>query len=407
MEEEDYKTPILLRFRRFRLSVRVLLALVAGLVLLAGLRTSGSFLRKEEFVFLVFLLPVALVLWRRRSAESDSRTSLLLSSLTPGLVLTSLLVLALFTSYNQHSWFYFLNWSGSGVLSLGVVQFVLFTALLTPLVLHRFRHVTRWMLVLLLAMQALCLVRFLGQTGGAPLLRDDHASFVFRLWEFGSTFPQLINYTPYWNGGIVTHHGTSTGTAAIGMAAWPFLQIWGPEKIYTWFVAFYFLVAAPWITVGSLRLMRLPLATALIGGVFALGVSRQFLLWLLHYGTTAGNFSLMFLIPMLAALYRILHLGKTEWWTGLILAGSVYMLLLWPLAGVIVFLIAICVVLHAGKLTWRKTGLLAAGAVLFSALYAKNLLVIMNYSGTFKKSVAAISASDNAPRAAITFSTLR
>ena len=40
-------------------------------------------------------------------------------------------------------------------------------------------------------------------THGVPLYRDDHPSFIFRLWEFGRAFPRFVTYNPYWNAGVV------------------------------------------------------------------------------------------------------------------------------------------------------------------------------------------------------------
>ena len=72
------------------------------------------------------------------------------------------------------------------------------------------------MMLVFVGSQVACFHGLLSTTGGEALYRTDHPSFMFRLFEFTRTFPQLVNYNPYWNGGTEHFVGVTSGIAGPG-----------------------------------------------------------------------------------------------------------------------------------------------------------------------------------------------
>ena len=186
----------------------------------------------------------------------------------PVLVLCFFMVLYLCSSAVDHGWFYFLGWTpgqAAGRPVYGLLVFVLFAALLSPFMLNGFPRKNVWLFSLLIVLQALCFGYLWLGTGGRALYSDDHPSFMFRLVEFSRTFPQLINYNPYWNGGVVDNVGVTSGTIAFGLPFLPFLKFVQVDKIYTFMFAVLYIGIIPWLAVMSVRIAGGSRASAFSG----------------------------------------------------------------------------------------------------------------------------------------------
>ncbi|MGD9611702.1 MAG: hypothetical protein AB7V22_02240 [Kiritimatiellia bacterium] len=318
--------------------------------------------------------------WRQRL----SRRGRLAAELVPALLLAGGLGL-LFTGAMHHPWTYFLNWipeagSVGSALRSGLPQFVLLTGALTPWAFRRRRW--GWALTaLLIAAQLACFAALLRTTGGAALYKDDHPSFLFRLWEFAQTFPRFINYNPWWNGGQVNAYCTTSGTGALGVPLLPLWRFLPVHAVYTFGLGLAYIVGLPLLAAVSLRIMGASRTAAACAGLLALGVSRHFFLWLLHYGTVCAPLVAAFMLPTAACLYRVFWLDRREIWLGAALVVCVLMLLQWPPGGLMALPLALGALAAWRQWTWKKIRFLLVCAGLVLAVAVRRLLVILLKGG--------------------------
>ncbi len=353
------------------------LALLLGAGLVLGLYTTGQVLVKKWLACAVPLLPVCVLVvlfWRARGRPAGW----LLRRHLPELVLVGALFLFLFSSVVRHPWFYFLQWAPDPdrPYTAGMARFVVWTALATPLFLRPLRRVWVLVLLVLLGAQFLCVRDFLAMAQGKVLYRTDHPSFMFRLWEFAHTFPQLVNYNPYWNAGTLHYVGVTSGAHGPGFLLWPWLRLFPVHEVYNAGLLALFVFFVPWTAVASVRALGGDRTAALAGGVLALGVSQHFFLWMLHFGTIGAALSSAMTLPVVALGFRVVWRRRTDPATGVALVLASFLLLLWPaaaLAGVAVGAGAL-----ASCTRWRRrtVGFLAVCAVVVAALYARRLAVI-------------------------------
>ncbi len=253
--------------------------------------------------------------------------------------------------------------------------FVFLTALLTFFFLNGNKQTFRtWQNGLLLVVfQVLCFHALLSTTGAGALYRDDHPSFIFRLWEFGRTFPSLVNYIPYWNAGVVHFTGVTSGILALGVTFWP-LWAWLPvEQVYTWVVGFCYIGLIPWSAFFSLRAMGAGRAAGYLGGLLALGASRQFFLWGLHYGTVGAAMASAFVLPFVACLYRVIVMNRLTWRAALGLIISGCFMGSWAPCAVGGAFALISALLFARQWSWRKIVFLSVCALAIGSFFAHSV----------------------------------
>lgn len=374
--------------RRFLPAGAAGLALAATLAINEHLR-KGAMLLPASIrlwaVLLLVLVPAALAAgwWLRKPV---SRTARLWAALPAALLMAGAVVF-LFSGATLHPWTYFLGWlphtgDGWAVLRAGAPLFILLTAALTPFLLKPVRRMDRVMWGVLIAAQIACLVMLLRTTGGAALYKDDHPSFLFRFWEYSRTFPQLLNYNPWWNGGAVNAYCHSSGTGALGLLLLPLWRLFAVHEVYTPGLGLAYIVIMPLVAALSLRIMGASRTAAAIAGLLALGVSRHFFLWVLHYGTACAPMVASFTLPIAACLYRVLWLDRREKWLGVVLVASAAMLLQWPPGGLMAMPILLSFLLAWRKWTWPKFRFLLACAGIVLALTFRHLLVILLKAGT-------------------------
>ena len=258
------------------------LALLLGSGTLAILHTSGKLFRLEWLAHLLWLAPVLAMVERYRAERrnaADLRPDR--PGLAPLLVLSAAMTLALFSSSVCHPWFFFLDWAPDTrdpwmVISSGISQFVLLTALLTPFLVRGVRRPGMWTGLIFVAGIVVSVGMLFHVTGGKALWRDDHPSFLFRLYAFGQTFPRLVNYMPHWNAGVVDSVGVTSGILGPGLLFLPFWKWGAAEAVYTPATAAMFILLAPLLAACSARIAGGGRTASWTAGILALGVSRHF-----------------------------------------------------------------------------------------------------------------------------------
>lgn len=341
----------------------------------------GRFLVSDWVRQLLWLIPPLLLIQRLPPDETpDTRGEWRRHA--PEVLLFALMVLFLLSGAVLHPWFYFLDWvpqnrPGFGTMDSGLVRTVLLTSLFLPFLLKRRPNVWFFVLLIFLFSEFACFRSLLKTTGGAALYRDDHPSFMFRLWEFAHTFPRLVTYNPYWNGGVVNFVGTSSGTAAVGLPLFPLWRFFPTHQVYTLGIGLIYIVLMPWIAVASVRILGGNRTAALCGGLLALGVSRHFFLWMLHFGTIGAAFSSSFVLPVCACTYRVVWRRKRETWLFVVLVLSICFLVQWPPGGLMALPLALSMLLSVRRWTVRTWGFLAAAGAVVLLLMLRPLLTVL------------------------------
>lgn len=352
--------------------LKILLPILIGIVLLSLLHTHGKLLLSEYLIYYLWFIPSILIIEIIRRHKNN--TSINYLECLPGIILCLFLLAALSSSFLHHKWFYFLDWGHTSYLRAGIIRFILLTQLFIPLLFFLRNKLSIFSFIILFSFQILCLVAFLETTGGSIIYEDDHTSVMYRIWEISRTFPQLTNYSPYWNGGAVTTSGTTTGAVSMGILFWPIWRFFDISYTYTYIFAIIFILIIPFISALSLKAITKDWTTAWIAGLFSLGVSQYFFLWLLHYGTPAAEMSSALIIPFTCLLYRIVWQEKTVWWTGLLLIISAFFLVLWPLGVILALVATFPIILNLRRINTRKILFLGICFLVFCGLYFKMFL---------------------------------
>ena len=364
--------------KKAKWTVRVLVGLVLGVGFLLALHTEGRVLRKDCGPFLLWVVaPAVLVeMLRRRTSVRDQRS---MRWFTPLLVLVAAMFLYLISSSVTHRWFFFVSWFPHILkpMRTDVARLVLLACLLTPFFVGRVRAL--WLLVaaLMLGAQAYCLWTLIRTTGGLALYRTDHPSFMFRLWEFTQTFPQFVNYNPFWNAGTLHVVSTTSGASGPGLLLFPFLKAWPVHEVYTYGIGAIFIVLVPWICAASVRAMGGDKVAAFVGGVLGLGISRHFFLWMLHFGTIGASLSSAMILPVAALTFRVVWLRRTEWWVFPALALAACFLMLWPAGAVAGAAVALALLVNCRRWTKRMWLTLLGCGALALAMYGRTLFVVL------------------------------
>lgn len=366
--------------RWIRLLPGLLVATLAGAGLLVTLHTGGKVLRPGLLSHALIWAPVALFLFAAGSRGEQIRPTS--PRLYPLMILTGFMVLALFSSWVEHRWFFFLRWTRPTFLNIAPLNtilmiFVFLTAFLTPILWKRPRWTTALLGAALLITVLWSLRTLYNHTGWELMIRDDHPSFAFRIWKFSETFPRLQSYSPYWNGGEVQAYALSSGAVGPGLFLYPFLRVFPMERVYTPGIAMLYLFGLPLLGILSARLIGLGRTGGFAAGLMALCISQFYYLWLLTYGTVGANMAAAFVMPVAACCYRIFFMDRRSWGTGAVLIFSSVFLIMWPPGLLIGAIIALGILAAPRYWTWPKWRFLlvcAAGVVLIQFRY---YLVVM------------------------------
>lgn len=355
---------------------RAIAAVAAGALMLAGTfwvyhgAHGGKFLHVDWMLCLLWLLPVWL-LARQPSRHGEPPPAAGYGRLAAPLAFMGVY---LFSSSVRDPWFFLLDWvrlpgpQAPGPVCLLDVTVTATALLWTLLILRPGWASSRSLWVLLLLAQAMALFNLMDSTGGAPLYRDDHPSFLYRLWQFGVVAPRSLTYDPHWNGGVVGSVLADTGVKSIGLLWWPLWRWFPTEALYTPLVGITFILVVPWLTAASARVAGLSRATAACAAILSLGFSNERFLWLLHFGTIGSALAGSFLIPFSAGLYRAFILDRRDLATAAWIAASGYMLVQWPPGILMGAAAAASILVFPRAWTWRKIAFLAVCAIATAAL---------------------------------------
>lgn len=298
----------------------VLLALGCLVVANNGLSWKEGALSLDMASVPAFFL-AAFVLFLLRDSERP------LSNPEAAAVLTGVLLLYLLSDYADYKWFFWIDLVHRRALFLLAFALVLLFVVIP-------RRIPAWaVLLLLLVSQFYLTFQLFDATGGLPLQRDDHPSFLYRLQILRETYPQVISYDPRWNGGRIATELLQTGILTVAPFFIPLGKLFSGVPmgtLYTPFIAFLFHWLFPWLFYLGLRLFGASRATALWGALLSLYPNRYFFINLLPWGVFPSLMAMALVVPAAGALYRIVVLKEPGWVAGLTLALSLTLASFWP-----------------------------------------------------------------------------
>lgn len=282
---------------------------------------------------------------------------------------------------------YFFRWwpadgSARALWKFGAVRFAVLFAALVPVV---ERIPPRWLRAGVIAgaagSLAISFAWLIRATGGEALYRDDHASFLFRLWALARSFPAGVFYNPFWNAGAVDVSPLSTGAVLVGAPLAPVWAAWLPHRIYTWVAGAALLGAVPALAAASARWAgggRLAMA---IAALLAAGSGTGAYLWAMRFGTVPAVLSAAFIMPVCACAARILGEQRPGWKLALLFAASLVGFLSWPAAVVMALAPAAAVLLEGGWRSPRRFAVLSGGAALAALALAPSAVAVALHGG--------------------------
>ena len=331
---------------------------------------------------LLWLLPVWLVApyVRRDPAPAEAPAS----GYGPLVIPLVFMALYLFCGATRDAGFFLLDWTHASVLDSAPGPNCLLDATLAlaavawaALLVRPRLAGARTLFILLVLAQVLALAKLLQATGGAPLYRDDHPSFIYRLWQFGCVAPRNLTYDPHWNGGVTGAVLAETGVDGIGLLWWPLWRWLPTATVYTPLVGVTFVVVVPWLAAASLRVAGFSRTAAACAGILSLGFSSEFFLWALHFGTVGSALAGAFVIPFAAGLYRAFVLDRTDVRTAAWIVASGFMLVQWPPGILMALTIAAGVPGLPRAWSRRKLLFLTACALALALLHLRGLLDLL------------------------------
>ncbi len=304
-------------------------------------------------------LPAALSLRREGRRPGDFLAGG--SSWMP-LVPVAALLFLMSTNFRKAEWYFFLDEHAAVRLLLLVPLFVVGMELVERRRLGRLVYP-----LLLLAAQAYLAFNLWRSLGGAPPYRDDHPSFMYRLWIFPQVFPRAFFWNPLWNGGVLGQELVSTGAYSLGLLAYPLISLFGVERAYLPFLILLFVVAIPWLAYATVRSLRMGPLAGFTAAFLCLGTNRFFFVSLLSYGTTPALLCSFLVMVVWVLLYAAVNRGLLGFWRWLALVACLELMVFYP--GTVFLLLPVGVALLLSVLRWsRRTVLFLAAAVLVLAL---------------------------------------
>jgi hypothetical protein len=279
--------------------------------------------------------------------------------------------------------FYFADWFNldRGLAGAGLARWLALTLLLVPaLGWGRLRAVTPLLLLAACGVIALCAMKFFGATQGLALHRDDHPSMMFRLWLVLHTFPQAVNYSPFWNGGVLDSTPITSGIQGLALLLWPFWKSLPVHEAYTPGIGILYLLVLPALAALAVRLAGGDRRAALVAALLGLGISRHFFLWALHFGTVGASLAMAFVMPVAGALYRVVVLQQRGRWTAVILTLCLFFTLQWPPGALMLAVLGLGVLVGIRPWNLRTVGFLAGCGAVALLLDVNGLRAILDKS---------------------------
>lgn len=346
----------------------VVFAAATGLALAVGMAGVGPVSVPAVAAVLWLPLLAAWLGWRAGRDTDPARTNSVPPPLRAGIALAAGLAVFLVLGALSGSVGLLYHWRPGPDMPIqrsGAARFALLAAAFLALGLWPRARRPAWIAAtILLASQVVCLVYLARETGGAALYRDDHPSFLFRLWAFAQSFPALVFYDPFWNGGRAETVIVSTGVAGPGLLLWPLWRWFATHEVYTGAVAFVFIVLAPALAALGARLAGGRRIAQVAAALLMLACSRALFQWALHFGTFGACFASVMAAPLAGALIRALTDERPGVRLGLVLVPCAFLFLTWPPSNVMALPFILGVVVSRQAWTWpRWRFLLVCGAL--------------------------------------------
>lgn len=183
---------------------------------------------------------------------------------------------------------------------------------------------SRWLNTVLsiptaIVIQVFLLGTLLRAANGRMIFSDDHPSFLYRLQLLGAHFPSVPFYNTDWNAGYVARELLSTAVLNVFLTGFPLSLMFGstgPDSlaasgVYSYLVAYLFLVLMPLALGAAGWLFTRDMQTAVLTAILGVGATLGFYEWLLKYGTL-GFCVATFLYPLAIGLAYRLFLAREQ-----------------------------------------------------------------------------------------------
>ncbi len=360
-----------------------ILAFGLAVIIILMLHESGKVIRTEQLLPLLVWAPIGPLLLAARMWRPERYPFLPMPrALRPGAVLAVMMLAALMTGWSYHRWFYFLRWNqptwpdlyaGS---TIAVAYFVV-AALLVPIFIRPRRWLPYALAALLVVTMARCFHALYLNSGWTLLTRDDHPSFIFRIWKVGEVYPRLRSYVPYWNGGEIHAYAIDSGTIGPALLMYPFIKWFTLEKVYTPAIGVLFIVVVPLLGIWAARIAGARRSGQIAAGFLALLTTPYYYLWLMQYGTVGANFAAAFVMPFGACLYRITYHHDRSWRLGLSTVISAIFLTTWPPGLLMAGIITLGFLVNIRHWTWPKWRFLILCGVAALIVQARQLFTLV------------------------------
>jgi len=372
-----------------------IVAVILGILVTILLRRTGApLIHWQWLLYLLFPLIVlsAIVIWQRRhpSAGQDQGQEEYGHAVAWSLTFSA--VFYLFSGSTDDPWFYFLRWAPQGLpesryslLASGVVRLCLWTTIIAPVLFFCRSKLSMWaiMLGILVLSQIACFNQLWRATGGEALYSGDHPCSMYRLWAYAHSFPNVIFYDPFWNGGREVSCLATTGTLPLGAIFSPLWRFFQVDQVYTPVLALVFMIVVPLLAAFSVHIVRGGLIAGCCAGIMALGISQDFFRWMLSNGAIGSCFALSFMMPLCACIYRVIWLDGLENLTGISLALAAVMFLSWPPAALMAAVLIPAVLLSKEECSLRKITLLMLCGVVAVVLWIPVVAGVLGHRNPF------------------------
>lgn len=218
-------------------------------------------------------------------------------------------------------------------------------------------------------------------SAGRPLYRDDHPSFLFRMWLFACSAPLPVAWVPFWEAGHVDTSAAVTGAWLLGLPLWLIGGSKLPHEIYPALVPLAILGLPPLAAAVGARLSGAGVLGCSSAALLALGVSRSWFIWTLRFGTIpAGISAAMFPLAAGVSILILRHPRPTArhavaW------AAALVGMFHWPLATIMAIPLAIGILISPPLWTARRFAVFAAGTAMAALVLSPVAWAIVAHAG--------------------------
>ncbi len=363
----------------------------ASYAMAGGLFLSAAFARSSASaigygwpaLLLPILMSVALVAVGIRTPRADDAENTF-ARLGTALMVGAMLLLAVPGA--THPMAFFQRWCPSqpglrAMLRSDALRWVVLTAAAAlvwprlPGLARRIASITGAVSATLVAVSAL-----LRATGGNALYRDDHASFLFRMWVVGRSALGPVAWVPFWEAGHVDSSAAVTGGWLLGLPVWLMGERSLPHTIYTPLAALAVILLPPIAAAIGARLAGLRVIGCAAASLLALGVSRGWFVWTLRFGTVpAGLSAAMF--PLAAGVAaRVLDNPRPSARHAAAWAAVLIGLVHWPLGTIMALPLALGLLISPSLWTPRRFVVLATGTAAAALALAPVVFAILAHA---------------------------